>query len=162
MKPYKSIFREEDNIDGGLSDNLDCQQIADKHGVSLDFIMAQLDKGIKVEMEHTNDPEIAKEIAKDHLTELSDYYDRLKIIEENKMKKYESIFKESFNRSKVDKEILNLLNYSCGQNQTEQEIIDYFMEQIRYSIREAIAEVSEFYDYDLMVSYIRKYMPKFK
>ena len=37
----------------------------------------QLAKGIKVEMEHTDDPKIAREIAIDHLTEISDYYDRL-------------------------------------------------------------------------------------
>ena len=44
----------------------------------------QLEKGIDVEMEHTDDPEIAKEIALDHLTELPDYYDRLETIEEDK------------------------------------------------------------------------------
>jgi hypothetical protein len=33
--------------------------------------------GIKVEMEHIDDESIAKEIAKDHLSELPDYYSRL-------------------------------------------------------------------------------------
>lgn len=50
----------------------------------------QLEKGIKVEMEHTNDPEKAKEIVKDHLEESKDfkgedggkYYDRLDDMEE--------------------------------------------------------------------------------
>ena len=32
-------------------------------------------------MEHTDDPEVAKSIAKDHLTEISDYYDRLERME---------------------------------------------------------------------------------
>ena len=37
----------------------------------------QLKMGIKVEMEHTSDPLIAKRIALDHLTEIKDYYTRL-------------------------------------------------------------------------------------
>lgn len=37
----------------------------------------ELKKGIKVEMEHTTDPVIAKRIALDHLAEISDYYTRL-------------------------------------------------------------------------------------
>jgi len=40
-----------------------------------------LEQGIKIEMEHTNDPEVAKEIAMDHLIEDSKYYDKLKKIE---------------------------------------------------------------------------------
>lgn len=42
-----------------------------------DFNKEELEKGIKIEMEHTDDPKIAKEIAKDHLSEISDYYTRL-------------------------------------------------------------------------------------
>lgn len=42
-----------------------------------EFDADQLAMGIDVEMEHTDDPEIAKAIAKDHLAELSDYYTRL-------------------------------------------------------------------------------------
>ena len=50
-----------------------------------------LQAGIKVEMEHTNDAEVAKQIAKDHITEtgyydennkiVSDYYKELEILE---------------------------------------------------------------------------------
>lgn len=42
-----------------------------------DFDPAQLQKGIKHELEHTNDPKIAKEIAMDHLAEDPKYYDNL-------------------------------------------------------------------------------------
>ncbi len=38
-------------------------------------------KGMMVEMEHTNDPAVAEEIAKDHLTEDSDYYEKLETME---------------------------------------------------------------------------------
>ena len=51
--------------------------IAKKHSVALDQILSQLEKGIRVELEHTTDKKVAKEIALDHLNELPDYYDRL-------------------------------------------------------------------------------------
>lgn len=37
----------------------------------------QLKLGIKIEHEHTNNPILAKAIAKDHLFEIPDYYTRL-------------------------------------------------------------------------------------
>jgi 8-oxo-dGTP pyrophosphatase MutT (NUDIX family) len=40
-----------------------------------------LAKGIETESEHTNKPQVAKEIAKDHLTEDGDYYDKLEKME---------------------------------------------------------------------------------
>jgi predicted nucleotidyltransferase len=46
-----------------------------------DFDREQLKIGIEIEMEHTNDPELAKEIAMDHLSEIPDYYTRLKAME---------------------------------------------------------------------------------
>ena len=45
-----------------------------------DFNQKSLQQGINVEMEHTNDPQLAKEIAMDHLTEDPKYYEKLKII----------------------------------------------------------------------------------
>lgn len=41
----------------------------------------QILKGIEVEMEHTDDPRVALEIAMDHLEELPDYYTRLDTME---------------------------------------------------------------------------------
>lgn len=54
-----------------------------KHGGKLDrmFDRIQLSKGTKVEMEHTDDPEVAKAIAKAHLTENPKYYVYLEIME---------------------------------------------------------------------------------
>ena len=52
---------------GGEADN-----IADT-----EFNAEALAKGIKHEMEHTNDEQVAKEIAKDHLKEDGAYYDKL-------------------------------------------------------------------------------------
>jgi hypothetical protein len=53
------------------------EEIAKKHGVSLSLILAQLKIGIKVEQEHTTNPEIAREIALDHLWEDPKYYTKL-------------------------------------------------------------------------------------
>ena len=57
------------------------KQIAKKHKVPLSKIEDQLKKGVKVEKEHTQDPELASIIASQHLDELPDYYDRLAKIE---------------------------------------------------------------------------------
>jgi len=60
-----------DQIPGGLADKK-------KPG---DFSKEQIRKGIKVEMEHTDDRSKAREIAMDHLTEDPKYYDKLETIE---------------------------------------------------------------------------------
>ncbi len=53
------------------------EQLAKHHGVNVKQILTQLDKGIKVELEHTNDKKVAKEIALDHLKEDPNYYTKL-------------------------------------------------------------------------------------
>ena len=45
------------------------------------FDKKQLAMGVKVEKEHTDNPTLAKEVAKDHLAEIADYYTRLKKME---------------------------------------------------------------------------------
>ena len=53
------------------------EQLAAKHGVSIDVINKQVDKGTRAEMEHTTDVNVAREIALDHILEMPDYYDKL-------------------------------------------------------------------------------------
>lgn len=53
-------------------------ELATKYGVSKMDILKQLDMGIKVELEHTNNREVAREIALDHLGEDPNYYTKLK------------------------------------------------------------------------------------
>lgn len=48
------------------------------------FPKKQLKMGIEVEKEHTDDPKLSKNIAKDHLAELPDYYTRLRKMEQGK------------------------------------------------------------------------------
>ena len=54
-------------LPGGVGDNTPTDQVDPN----------QLSIGIQVEMEHTNDPDIAQEIAMDHLTEDPQYYTKL-------------------------------------------------------------------------------------
>lgn len=60
-------------IKGGLADN----------SKPSEFDNNQLKKGIKIELEHTNDKDLAKEIAMDHLKEDPKYYDKLEKIEKH-------------------------------------------------------------------------------
>jgi hypothetical protein len=75
------ITLKEEISKGGLADGMTIQEIADMHKVSLDAITKEFDKGVKVEMEHTDDEELAQEIAKDHLYEDPEYYTKLATIE---------------------------------------------------------------------------------
>lgn len=62
-----------DWLPGGLGDET----------LPADVSSEQLAKGIKVEMEHTDDPAVAREITLDHLTEDPRYYDKLETIEKH-------------------------------------------------------------------------------
>jgi len=67
----------EDVVAGGLADRHTIFSIAELHNVKPTLIRDQLTKGIKVEMEHTKDSRIAREVAMDHLVEDPKYYDKL-------------------------------------------------------------------------------------
>jgi len=72
VKPFR-----EDKIPGGLAKGMTLNDIAKKHNISVDTIVKDLKRGMKVEMEHTTDVNVAKEIAFDHLYEDPKYYDKL-------------------------------------------------------------------------------------
>ncbi len=119
-------IKEEELVKGGLADKKTLEDIARDHvmktpprsyaddinfGISMDqdqlfdetlrTLKLNFKIGVKVEMEHTNSIDIAKEIAKDHLAEDPNYYQKLKTIEpiketfnNRKKKLLESILKE--------------------------------------------------------------------
>jgi hypothetical protein len=68
MKKHK------DKLKGGLADKKQPR----------DFNQKELKRGRKVEHEHTTDNDIAMEIAMDHLSEDTQYYRKLKKMEEKK------------------------------------------------------------------------------
>ena len=88
-------------IKGGKGDKITPKKISKLFDVPVSYVKKQIEKGIKVEMEHTNDVNIAKEIVLDHLTEFPDYYDRLGQMEKQG--------KEDFKLKETIKRILSLL-----------------------------------------------------
>lgn len=75
----RRIAKYEDKVPGGLADKGPPKGVDPK----------QVEMGIRVEMEHTDDEAIAREIAYDHLAEDPRYYDKLKTIEEGKHASYD-------------------------------------------------------------------------
>ncbi len=71
LKPFKTV-----------------EQIAKKHRLNVSFIQKQLDMGEPIEHEHTKDHELAREIALQHLSEIPDYYTRLKKMEADAKKEH--------------------------------------------------------------------------
>lgn len=71
------INNHKDRLKGGLADN--------KH--PKEFDRDQLEKGWKVEKEHTDDDALALEISMDHLCEDKAYYDKLEKMENGKSPK---------------------------------------------------------------------------
>jgi len=69
-----------DKMPGGLAQGKSLEDIANKHKVDIDILLDEFRKGIKVEMEHTTDKEIAKGITLDHLFENPKYYTKLAAI----------------------------------------------------------------------------------
>ena len=51
--------------------------LSKKHGVSTQMIQYKVKQGTQIELEHTDNKAMAREIAMDHIAELLDYYDRL-------------------------------------------------------------------------------------
>ena len=80
VKPFK-----EDKIPGGLAKGKTIADFAKKYDKKeyyhpsqmADYIKEKIKKGAKVEMEHTTDKKIAVEIAKDHIWEDLNYYEKL-------------------------------------------------------------------------------------
>ena len=93
IKLFEQFVSEDEFFKGGMANGMSAQELADKHGVSLEEIEAALDKGQKVEVEHTNDPKKAYEIAKDHIFEDPKYYEKLAKIEDEPANEYDNSLK---------------------------------------------------------------------
>ena len=81
LKEKYITFYESEKLKGGLADGKSLEDIARHHKVSVDEIRKEFDIGMKVEMEHTDDEKIAREVASDHLWEDKKYYTKLKNME---------------------------------------------------------------------------------
>jgi len=82
------IFHIADKLKGGKGDDKTVEDLAKKHDVSEQQICDEIKAGIKVEKEHTDDSELAREIVMDHLDEYPDYYTNSKhglLVQEKKL-----------------------------------------------------------------------------
>lgn len=71
MTWYKKC-KKVNKIPGGKADGIDLNE----------FDQVEIEKGKNVEFEHSEDPDIAREIASDHLEEHPEYYIALKHMED--------------------------------------------------------------------------------
>lgn len=67
-------FVKEEEFIGGEADNMTPEDLSRKHDVDVKDIKKEVSIGTKIEMEHTDSEEEAKEIAMDHIAEYPDYY----------------------------------------------------------------------------------------
>ena len=83
LRTFEQATEKLDEIEAHLSEEAEAQikeapEVGKHRGVKNGrFDRSELLMGIEVEMEHTSDLETAREIAKDHLAEIPDYYTRL-------------------------------------------------------------------------------------
>lgn len=102
----KQQFKEQDELEGGMGDDMTLKKLSKKHGVSLWEIVSQFDMGVEVEREHTNDLKKAMEIAIDHLTEDPKYYQKLSSIEKEQEPKVSA--KKQFSKDlQLDKDFID-------------------------------------------------------
>jgi hypothetical protein len=81
LENWRKSQMKEEKIPGGKAEGLSLMDIAKHHKMPLKSIKVKLDQGIKTEMEHTTDKDVAREIAMDHIYEDPNYYSKLKKIE---------------------------------------------------------------------------------
>lgn len=123
---YKREFDEE-KIKGGLTRGMSFNDLVDKHKKNSknqtkieSIVKSQLNKGIKVEMEHTSDKKIAKEIAMDHIYEDLYYYEKLKKLETKEElirgKFHKGITDDVTKPTKLKKPIGKMMSVSKSEN----------------------------------------------
>ena len=90
LEGVNEIAVQTDEIPGGLASGKTMKDFVKKYNGNeyydnsqmAEKIKEKIQQGVKVEMEHTTDPKVAFEIAKDHVWEDLNYYDKLKKVEE--------------------------------------------------------------------------------
>jgi hypothetical protein len=102
---------------GDMKGHPSVKQIAHKHNITPEEVVAQVKKGYKLEKEHTNNIDMAIDIALQHVNEFPTYYDEL-IKMETGLKKKHSKFKDNkIQEALGDRKFCSL----CGKHEYEQE-----------------------------------------
>ena len=127
----EQVTMEKNELKGGLGDNKTLLDLAKKYAYDdstdsvskeniqqmLKKLKNQLSKGINIEKEHTNDLEIAKEIAMDHLSEDPNYYDKLEKVEAKEQTTAGSsgAFEPSLSAPILKRDIHKIHNFKKGE-----------------------------------------------
>lgn len=121
-KEYKSKTESDvkDLLPGGKADRKNPE----------DFDAKQLAKGIKVEMEHTKDPSIAKEIAMDHLMENSKYYDHLQEMESDFHDDHSGDYMARSNMSQIEDQADELEYFLNWAEENGERLEDWFEDKV--------------------------------
>ena len=101
-----------DFIEGGKADDADVSK----------YDPDQIVMGIKIEMEHTDDPKVALEIAMDHLEEIPDYYTRLDKMEKEAGVTDEGMGDNTPEEEELTDELLGFKPYNVGDYANEEEL----------------------------------------
>lgn len=131
---YHDIGHQKDNIKGGLADNINPKY----------FNQLELSKGIKVELEHTNNPRIAREISQDHLSEDPLYYQKLEKIEGKVEPIKVKISHKEIRRdkNKLEKDLLKGINQT--NNLEEKKKLEHLYRELRKADNHT--KLKRFYD----------------
>jgi hypothetical protein len=112
-KKNKMFVKEGEVLKGGKADNKSLSDLAKKHNLPIMDMKKELSKGVKTEMEHTDNKRKATEIAMDHLYEDPKYYDKLKKIESSISRKnfyyFDSIQKSNFSNGLKNGDVIAFL-----------------------------------------------------
>ena len=136
MNKYKREMRETESLPGGKADEKTLLDLAIKHSFKdkvlttghkinslLGTLKSEFKKGLQVEMEHTDDVKLAREITLDHLDEDPHYYSKLKKMESNEQIIRKSIKKGITNKlvgtPKMDKPVGKMV--SLTKNETKED-----------------------------------------
>lgn len=120
-----------DKIKGGKADYME----------KSDFDIDQLKRGIEVEMEHTDDPEIAKEIAMDHLAEDPRYYSKLDLIHKEEEREEELERGEEYDK---DSDLRRVMSYEEFINDKKMKYLKLF-EDFLYEQDDGFGELDFFF-----------------
>jgi len=101
-----------DFIEGGKADDADVSK----------YDPDQIVMGIKIEMEHTDDPKVALEIAMDHLEEIPDYYTRLDKMEKEAGVTDEGMGDNTPEEEELTDELLGFKPHNVGDYANEEEL----------------------------------------
>lgn len=165
-----NLKKKDNKVEENLSGTMTAEEIAKKHKVPVEEINKQVEKGIKVEKEHTDDEKKAERIALDHLFEIPDYYDRLHKMEKDarvneKLEDKKDYGWEVYALDNSDNTIKNLKKFSKKTNEKAKEDAEQFANELKEKGYKEISVVrygQEPFIPQEMDKYINSYFKKFK